>query len=179
MTLEILEQELDRALEASQAKAVEAAIAADDVVAARVERLKAQRALRAAALSTYSPAIDESRMLAMSAIEACYEQSAAPIARIGWMKKVGAVAAALVIAAVSFYAGRSTSHTPAPSIVNNPTVQDSEKVVVVVKDGSGNVLEEKIFNQMQEAQAYVDSMSRELPGDSPAIEEGTPIGVVF
>ena len=43
MTLETLEQYLDGALDAPQAQAVEAALAADEALASRIERLKAQR----------------------------------------------------------------------------------------------------------------------------------------
>jgi anti-sigma factor RsiW len=127
MTLETLEHYLDGALPADEARAIESAAAADGVLAARIQRLRSQRALRQAALSTYTPTEAESRALIASTLAECRP---AVVGRIGfkWLRTVGAVAAMLVIAATSFYAGRATS--PATqAAVNNPQSDDKEYIV--------------------------------------------------
>ena len=129
MTLEKLEQYLDGALSAEETRAVETAAANDAVLAARIARLTTQRALRQAALSTYSPTAGEAASAATHALASIYAETAIA-GRIGWtwFKRVAAVAAVVAIAATSFYAGR-TSGTPS-RIADNNTVEQQHWIVI-------------------------------------------------
>ena len=142
-----LEAYLDGALSPAEVAVVEAAMA-DPVVAGQLAQVRRQRAVRAAALGTYSPSSEESIALATRILDTC----SAPVGSLVWLRRSAAVAAVLALTALSFYAGRSTSTSVAAS--GGPTVYIVKNV-----DPNGNVIHEQRFESYADADAYAKNLA--------------------
>jgi anti-sigma factor RsiW len=107
MLRERLDEYLDGGLEPADRRELEAMLAADLAAAGMLARMKAQRALRAAAFASYLPTAAESKALAQRVLAEAHD---APVGYIGyWVRRGAAVAAAIVIVVGTFAAGRMTA----------------------------------------------------------------------
>lgn len=148
---DVLEQYLDRELASEENARVEAAAQADAGVARLLERLRRERALRAAALASYAPHSAAACQAAQEWLETVRTRPVAtlyPIRR--WLWQIGKVAAVMAIAAGSFYAGQWT-RAPKTTVV-------PESWSVLVHSGDGEVSVRQ-FASLEEAQRYADELS--------------------
>src|SRR5579862_7967951 len=126
-----LETYLDGELTGAEKVAVEQTIAQDASVGNTLRLLQSQRALRMAAMASYEPRESETAALTANVLDA----ASAPLGRVGshmaWIRRCGAVAAMVALAAGSFYYGRST----APEKVAKAVVQDHYMVAIITPSG--------------------------------------------
>ena len=149
MLRERLDEYLDGGLEPADRRELEAMLAADPAAAAMLARMKAQRALRAAALDTYLPTAHESKTLAQRVLSEAYD---APVGHIGyWLRRGAAVAAAIVIVVGTFALGRATA--PAQTEVETRTVYN----VVYTDMGEQQVKE---FATMEDRDTFVKELEQ-------------------
>jgi anti-sigma-K factor RskA len=148
-----LDEYLDGALSPDERAAVEAALRADAAAARRLELMQRERALRGAALAGYAPSSDEAEAAAVRIIAAMEDEAAAPVARIGprrWIRYAGAVAAAVVVLAGAFAAGRMT----APVQIENRIAEGPTKYSVIYTDDQGET-KTKAFDSELPAMAFM------------------------
>jgi anti-sigma factor RsiW len=158
-----LEMYLDGELDAQRRSAVALTLATDAEARQMLERVRAERTLRVAALGGYAPPAAEAaafgaRMLAQ--MRAAYD---APLARIGvqvWVRRLTGIAAALVLASGTYWMGRAQqSGTTAQT--QPTTVAPQTQYVVYVPSTSG-VTTRKEFTSESAAQAYAAEVQQEL-----------------
>ena len=138
---------LDGALSAPDRLEVDALVAGDAEAARTLAAAKAQRALRAAAYESYAPTADESASLAGHILDACHN---APVGRIEFSyRRYAGIAAALLIMAGIFFAGRFTAPT---QIVNVPGPTNIVYNVVYTENGATMLSE---FNTKEERDGFV------------------------
>jgi anti-sigma-K factor RskA len=128
MMRDMIDEYLDGALESAARADLERTLAADPAAAGLLKAMKAERATRAAAFASYAPAATEASAFAAQLLQACADDAAAPIAHIGprhWTRWVAGVAAALIVAAAAFSAGRMSA---------GPQVVVQEKLVPIEKN---------------------------------------------
>lgn len=166
---ELLEEYLDSALPRDQHTQVEQAIARDPALRTRLQRLQAQRQLRAAVYASYEPAAAEARAMAQNMLEAFANESTAPIAGISfrtWSRRFAAVAAALVlVAGGSFFAGRM-------SVPPMPTQAKVEKVYEVVYPDVDGEIQAVSFNNLQDANDFIRNYQSRDAGLARSEENG-------
>jgi len=124
MLRERLDEYLDGGLAPADRRVLEALLAADPAAAGMLARMKAQRALRAAAYESYLPTAAESKALAERVLAEAYD---APVGFIHyWVRHRSAVAAALIIVVGIFATGRMTA---SPQIVERVEMRTVYNVV--------------------------------------------------
>lgn len=171
-----LDQYLDGEMSPEQIALVDAEVRANPVAANLLERMRRERALRAAAMSTYMPKPVEVTSIMQGlqgAFDEAEERGVGPIAKIGpmrgWMVRTAAVAAMLVIAAGAFWVGRATSPSD-----NGAAVASVPYIVhVVSSDGAitthefASLPEAKMF-----AQTIADRADKAMTQDQVASADG-------
>ena len=161
MLRERLDEYLDGGLEPADRRELETTLAADPAAAGMLARMKAQRALRAAALESYLPTAAESKALAGRVLAEAYD---APVGHIGyWLRRGAAVAAAIVIVIGTFALGRVT----AP-----PTERVEVRVVYNVVYTDMGEQQVKEFATMEDRDTFVKDL--EQRGGTVIAYLGTP-----
>ena len=141
-----LDEYLDDGLDPVERRAVEAALASDPTAARMLERMKAQRAGRAAAYDSYLPTKLEAKVLAERVLTAMFDS---PAGHVGyWLRHGAAVAAAVAVLAGTFAMGRMTAP---PKFV--PQVTTRIVYNVVYTDGSDMIV--KDFSTENERNEFV------------------------
>jgi anti-sigma factor RsiW len=153
MLREKLDEYLDEGLDPAQRREVEALLASDPAAAAMLGRMKAQRALRAAAYESYLPTRLEAKTLADRVLVALYDT---PAGHIGyWLRHGAAVAAAVAILTGVFAMGRMTA--PLRQV---PVVETRVEYNVVWFD-AGGVQQVQSFATQQERNKYLQQLEQQ------------------
>jgi len=146
---DILEQYLDGELTAGQMTQVEATLSGDAAGARLLAHLRQERLLRSAALQSYTPSTQDAGALARTMLDSLAQHEHAPLAKIGrtrWVRWMSAAAAALLLMAGSFYAGRSTAV---------PTVDTRVATVwEVIGQGDDGRMTTHVFSSLAEAEKF-------------------------
>jgi len=151
MLRERLDEYLDGGLEPAARREVEALLASDPAAAGMLARMKAQRALRAAAYESYMPTAHEAKALADRVLAEAFD---APAGHIGyWVRRGAAVAAAIIIVVGTFAAGRMTA---APQIVERVETRTVYNVVYTDM-GEQRVMD---FATLEERNNFVDELEK-------------------
>ena len=106
-----LDEYLDGALDAVATRELETAVSRDPEMSEMLKAMQGERSLRTDVYESYMPASDEAKAFAAQVMEACHDEAAAPVGRVGslvWTRRIAGIAAGLVIAIGSFVAGRAT-----------------------------------------------------------------------
>lgn len=150
MLMQKMDDYLDGALSAPDRLEVDALVARDAAAARTLAAAKAQRALRSAAYESYAPTAAESASLAGHILDACHN---APVGRIELSyRRYAGIAAAVLIMAGTFFAGRFTAPT---QIVNVPGPTNIVYNVVYTENGATMVSE---FNTKEERNSFVSEL---------------------
>ncbi|HMD54990.1 MAG TPA: hypothetical protein VKJ65_10620, partial [Phycisphaerae bacterium] len=115
----LIEEFLDGQLTPVQRDALQQRLAQDTILAKALESARQWRNLREAAMESYHPTDVEASVLARTALERCYENEFAPLAKMNrsylvlrWTRRAMAIAACLVIAAGSYWLGCRSQLNP-------------------------------------------------------------------
>jgi anti-sigma factor RsiW len=120
MLREKLDAYLDGALETAERQALETQLASDPAAARLLAGMKSERVLRTAAYASYLPTTGETMTLVKQTLTRAFDT---PLGRIGyWMRRGAAVAAALLIVAGTFTAGRMSASPKTYKVVETQTV---------------------------------------------------------
>ena len=158
MLRESFEEYLDGELGSDDRLKVEAAVAGDPRAASLMAALKGHRALRAAAIESNAPSAGEARALASHVLALCEEQTNRPLWRITpTVKRLAAVAAAVIVVAGAFMAGRTTA--PVQTLAGKSTVTEVTRYRVAYVDESGTVQVKECDNEADMA-GYVASLEQ-------------------
>src|SRR5689334_15638200 len=109
---ELIDDYLDDSLAPAARAEFEKTVGADGRAAGLLAQMKAERAVRAAAMNSYMPTAKESGALAAAVLAACEAEALAPVGRIGGQRALTrwlAVAAGLAIVIGAFSAGRMSA----------------------------------------------------------------------
>ena len=154
MLVEKIEEYLDGGLDAAGRREVEAAVACDPKAARLMAACTSRRALRAATYETYMPTKHEAGALASQVMAAAY----APVGRIGyWVRRGAAVAAAVVVVAGTFVAGRLTA-SPQSQYVDRVETRTVYEVAYKDINGDQSVSE---FASAEERDAFVKKLDQQ------------------
>ena len=173
LTREMIEEYLDGALDAAGRSQVEQEVAGDPAAAKRLEGLKAQRALRAAAYASYAPTNYEAAALAHEVLEACEREThiVGRISPLVWTRRIAGVAAAVMIAAIAFGAGRWTA--PTQNVMSASSTPD---VYAYYYGPRGNVYASPRLKSHEEAN---DFAVNKLQGDDRNNSQGAAEAVSY
>lgn len=153
-----LEMYLDGELSPERRIAVEQAVADDAEVRRMLERLRGERQLRESALAGYAPPPTEAAAFAAHCITMLREAGDRPLARIGmgrWLRHGSAVAAALLLAAGTYWMGLTQNHA-----AGSQGTAVTTRYVAVVPSSNG-VLAEREFATLDEARAYAQQVQQD------------------
>lgn len=158
------EEYLDGGLDEAGRRDVEKQVNADPRAAGVLAALKSHRALRAAAYESYQPTAGESHVLAARMIADFQDEEQRPLWRITpEVRRLAAVAAAVVLVAGAFMAGRTTAPVKTmmgPSQIQETGNQDVGQYSVAYKDESGNWQVTECRSQT-EAADFIDSLRQQ------------------
>ncbi|MGN6370676.1 MAG: anti-sigma factor family protein [Phycisphaerae bacterium] len=170
-----LDEYLDDALEHDARAQLEQILASDPATASLLQQMKAERAVRAAALDQYAPTPAEAHALSASILAACHAAAHdAPAGRIGfWIKRTLGVAAVLAITAGAFALGRASAPQPASPAGNlsaqssgGPNAATPASCYVLYTDDGG-------LPQMKEFSSVDDAIAFQKQHESVEIASGS------
>jgi hypothetical protein len=182
-----LELYLDGELPETEKNTLEQRLKSDARLAEALTRMQQAYTLRTAAWKTYMPDSDETHRLANDALAYCHEHQYSPLGRIMevsavsvWIKRAGLAAACLLIAAGSYWAGRSSvasgtsqATAPATSSIIGYTVQISTPSGQVVSQTFATYQQAREFAQAYTAdEQAVSSQSTATPQLASAASTG-------
>ena len=164
-----MDEYLDGMLGHDEQCALEATLATDPAAARLLSRMKAQRALRAAAYDSYLPTPVEAARYARETLDAAH----APVGRIGpWLevRRLAGIAAAIAVLIGTFAIGRMSA--PAPTSF----VDDSVKTVfrVVYTDAEGVQRISGDLASQDDVKDYVRKL--EQNGSTVVLADYIPVG---
>ena len=152
MLRERIDEYLDGSLDPTAARELEAVMARDLAAAKLLSRIKAERALRTAAYESYLPTRQESEALAMRVLDEAYHM---PLGRVGyWIRHGSAVAAAVLVVAGSFLAGRITVPVPTEYRTVYQKSEPREVFIGMYEDARGNRAMSPNFGSPEELKAF-------------------------
>jgi len=161
MKRQAIEEYLDGALDAASRSSVEKAVAQDAQAGRMLADCQAERALREAVYASYAPSKQEASAFAAQVMAACEDDAAQPVGRIGvwtWTRRLTGIAAAVVVMAGMFVAGRSTAPTKVVEVQGPEVVRTITKVV---KIGQGDTFVARDFSPSE-----ADEMNNFINGDT-------------
>ena len=172
-TRERLDEYLDGALDDAGRREIEALVAADPSAARLLSAMKSERALRNAAYASFNPTEYETSTLAHEVIAACEDEAAHPIGHIGalvWTRRIAGVAAAIIIAAGAFAAGRASAPVTVGPTASNTAFEapliDADGAPVF--DAYGTPLTRKFGDRAEFVSYFRDQVERRNAGKNPA-----------
>jgi anti-sigma factor RsiW len=163
-----MDEYLDGAPDPTGRQDVENALARDPEVAALLAKMKRERALRGAVYASYTPSSQEAAGFAAQLMDACHDEALQPVGRIGhgalyWTRRIAGVAAAIMIAAGAFAAGRvtapQTATGPSP-VATGSLAERPARYSVHLADRFGYV-QDLVFDNADAKDAYVSRWEQE------------------
>jgi anti-sigma factor RsiW len=159
MQRQTIDEYLDGILDAAARSELERAILQDPTAAQLLSQMKAERALRGAVYSSYTPTAAHASALATQTLRLCADDAAATAGRIlpSSVRWGSAIAAGLALVIGAFSAGRFTA--PAQT-VDRPVVQTVESHTVALVNESGVPQEERQFSSVDARNTFMAELNQ-------------------
>ncbi len=170
------EDYLDGALDDAGRREVEAQVGGDARAARILAGVKSSRALRSRAMASYAPGAEEAAGQAAKLLAMCEQESLAPVAKIGPdVKRWAAVAAAVVVIAGAFMAGRTTAPVQTATVFKTAPGETHTVYNVAYTDPTG-VFQVRSFDTLAEYNGFVTDL-QEHGATGLAVAEYTSNGL--